>query len=124
MKNWTKIKSKRGLEFWRDNKTGLLWGPPLKEKYTFDKAMDITQDAFIAELGKFKNRTWGIPTRDEIATAITNGLLEVIPGMTSFWSASVDSIYRELAWVFNEGGGYVNDSFRLVGFGVRCVGRP
>ena len=124
MKNWTKIKSKRGLEFWRDNKTGLLWGPPLKEKYTFDKAMDITQDAFIAELGKFKNRTWAIPTRDEIAVAIANGLLEVIPGMTSFWSASVVSYYRGYAWSFYEDNGLVDTINRYYGYGVRCVGRP
>ena len=124
MEPWTKIKNKRGLEFWRDNKTGLLWSPPLKDKYTFDKAMEIKQASFVAELGKFKERVWGIPTRDEITVAISNGILGVIPGAESFWSASVFSYSRQSAWSFSESGGYVLFSNRYFGYGVRCVGRP
>lgn len=124
MKSFTKITNKKGLVFWRDNKTNLLWSPPLKDKYTFDQAIEITQASFVAELGKFKDRAWGIPTRDEITVAISNGLLEVLPNAESFWSASVFSYNRRFAWVFYGTDGFVNYYPRSSGFGVRCCGRP
>jgi len=124
MKSFTKITNKKGLVFWRDNQTNLLWSPPLKDKYAFDKAIEITQASFVAELGKFKDRAWGIPTRDEISVAIENGLLNVIPDVESFWSASVFSGGRYSAWIFNGSlGGVVYYGFRISTYAVRCVGR-
>jgi hypothetical protein len=123
VKNWTKITSKKGLIFWRDNHTGLLWSPQLKDKYTFDQALEISQASFVVELGKFKNRTWGIPARDEIAASIANGLLAVIPELKSFWSLSVLFGVRELAWISDGRLGYVYGDLRGHGDVVRCVGR-
>lgn len=121
--NWTKIKNKRGLEFWRDDRTGLLWSPPLKDNYTFDEAVEITQASFVAELGKFKKRIWGIPTLDEVVMAIENGLLDFIPDLKSFWTSSVVSSNRQGAWFFYGSLGLVYDGPRYNAYVVRCVGR-
>lgn len=96
---------------WKDNISGLVWRDIEAKTYTYDDA-----------LAEFGDR---LPTKDEIKVGIEHGMLEVIRNPEkSFWSASVFSSDRELAWIFYGGYGNVSGDTRNSVYVVRCVGRP
>ena len=71
---------------------------------------------------------WRLPTINDYKLADVDGIRSVMPDMGAFshgyeWSASVDSNFRGVAWIFNGGFGDVNNSLRSTSGAVRCVGR-
>ena len=67
---------------------------------------------------------WRLPTIYDWQMANINGVRFVLPNIAvSFWSASVFSNYRDLAWYFVGNYGYINFDYRFSSYAVRCVGR-
>jgi hypothetical protein len=71
---------------------------------------------------------WRLPTIEDWRLANINGVRHVLPNMgRGFWSASVDSSYRDSAWLFHGGYGSIYHSYYVIRdssfYSVRCVGR-
>ena len=72
---------------------------------------------------------WRLPTKYDWQQADNDGIRFVVPNMVNsggenaFWSASVVSYFRNNAWYFNGGIGYVYNYYRSSAYAVRCVGR-
>jgi hypothetical protein len=71
---------------------------------------------------------WRLPAIQDYKVADHNGIRFVLPNMaTVFWSASVNSITRNNAWLFGGDRGSVNNGSSRSSSsvsGVRCVGGP
>jgi hypothetical protein len=68
---------------------------------------------------------WRLPTLQDYRAANINGIRFVLPKIASyFWSASVISVNRNCAWLFNGFSGNVSFNYRNLYGGVRCVGGP
>lgn len=66
---------------------------------------------------------WRLPTKYDYQQADNNGLRFVVPDVNWEWSASVYSVNRVNAWIFDSDVGLVYVDSRISDFAVRCVGR-
>ena len=96
----------------KDNKTGLIWGPIQYGKYTHYEAE-----------AKFGH---ALPTKEEFEEAEKNGIRQVFDMKKRyFWSASVHPKDEDFAFDFSGNNGYVYYDSRDDGFGsVILIERP
>jgi|GEM_PF-1281823 len=67
---------------------------------------------------------WRLPVRNDYLQAEIDGIRYVLPNMyQAFWSATVFSNSRDVAWYFDGYVGYISYGYRYSNYGVRCVGR-
>ncbi len=69
---------------------------------------------------------WRLPTKYDYQQADNDGMRFVLPNMSAagyVWSASVVSVNRFFAWVFNGSNGNVSYNGRFNSYPVLCVGR-
>jgi hypothetical protein len=111
---WTEVKP----GYWKDESTGLVWGPKLNGEYTFK---DAQKEALrINEL----DLKWSVPTKKEWMQAEIHDVREVLPDIKYwFWSSSPYPNYSDSAYLFNGNLGSVGYDFRYYTYSVRAVGR-
>jgi hypothetical protein len=102
---WTKINSE-----WKDETSGLIWKDEEVDTYNYNEA-----------IAKFGN---SLPTKEEYEQAELHGIREVLSfNKDYYWSASVYSLNRANAWIFNGANGNVSTNNRNLNYSVRCIAR-
>lgn len=85
----------KGVEIYKDLKTGLLWGDRIKSdfnQYGSSKACS----SGIPEAGILKGFSWRLPSIREFERAAANGMKEALPNMNhSFWSSTPVKIRKK-----------------------------
>jgi len=111
---WTEVKP----GYWKDEITGLIWGPKLEGKFNFEEA--VSEALRINEL----DLKWSVPTKKEWMTAEIHDFREVLPDIKDwFWSSSPSPDGSDLAYFFGGNNGVVGYDFRDSTSSVRLVGR-
>jgi hypothetical protein len=86
---------------------------------------DSQQNDIIRAKGNLTSVSSRLPTRADFMQADLDGVTYVLPNSETyyFWSASIFSTDRRLAWIFTGGNGYMTTGTRSGSNIVRCVGR-
>lgn len=89
----------------------VLWSTKYLEQMKYDEAVNFASKYKVA-----------LPTKKEIEKMlIINRIFPILDLTKPFWSASVFSINRSLAWIFSGDYGVIVVAFRDVTYSVRCV---
>jgi hypothetical protein len=136
------------FEVWQDERTKLIWSDRLAgantnwcnasgntenrdginctaggiggQSWCTDDALHV---AYKGNTLAAENVKWRLPTIYDWKLADVNGIRIVLPNMANwFWSASVFSLTRGLAWFFDGLYGYVDVGPRVSDDSVRCLG--
>ena len=111
---WTEVKP----GYWKDESTGLVWGPKLDGEFNFEEAIKEARKQ--TDLGL----VWSVPTKKEWMMAEINDVREVLPDIKDwFWSSSPYPLFSDLAYLFNGFNGYVDLGYRVNSNSVRAVGK-
>lgn len=100
---------KDGTKGMLDTSTNLFWYDEELNEYTYDQAME-----------KFNTPYKRLPTKEEFEQ-IESYYKELNFKDNWYWSASLYSSTRSLAWFFFGNSGYVYSAFRSNTYSVRCV---
>lgn len=106
-----------GRTSWRDNKSGMIWGPRLDMTLTdfSDTALKAAQERCRTEEPQ---GSWALPTAAEFDIAKVNGLLKTDDGARHRWISYIDVN----GLILPAGRGYIPVAEEKE-FSVRCVGR-
>ena len=111
---WSEIKP----GYWKDEITGLIWGPKLEGKFNFKDAQKKALELNELDL------KWSVPTKKEWMTAEIHDFREVLPDIKDwFWSSSPHPFYSGNAYFFLGDDGDVVSGVRYGTVSVRLVGR-
>lgn len=116
---------------------GLIWSDRIDKSYSHRDAVHLDskgnvtgEPACRSNEGKtasagIQDKSFGVPTIEEIMQAEKNGIREVLPNMWGrwFWSSSVYPHLSGVAYFFSGFNGRVDTGFRVNTNSVRCVGR-
>ncbi len=141
-----------GIQVWRDNTTGLLWGDMLAEiienvdgsgrsywngLFSFKKARSICGESrFQKYNGHIAEVSWSLPKIDAFVTASAHGFQNILPNTFPrfFWSATPEEVENKdkegwpsqngLGFLFSDTGlgGMVERDAKSRAYPVRCIG--